>query len=215
MIGLFAGVLSRRSAHSPHSSRIAVSSGHHKAANVAASGGGDPSAHASVPRFNHEPAAVPEPTAFRTLRESRTLSAAQLFNSERRNPRWAPEMERVMKERFTSDRLKGLGLSEMSVSDLECRESTCRFDIEYPESLADKPPASDIPLQAYTPVDLLAYLSGRFAPVTQVLKPETASDGRLRETVVIVLDGESIDPAKYSQWVHAHQIQRPGSTGTK
>jgi hypothetical protein len=133
-----------------------------------------------------------------------------LFDRETRDPTWAPAMESALANGFVaSTTLARLGLAEMVVTDISCRQTTCRFDYEFPSRLVNVVRATG--LRPSSPMVLVEEAVGWAAPRGAGLhRIAFQRDGAAftRMSVVLGFDEASWDPASYPQWL---QSQRPAA----
>jgi hypothetical protein len=127
------------------------------------------------------------------------------FDEETRDDLWAPAMESAMRARLSQELLASLGLAELRVTQLTCRESTCRLVYEYPTRLDAVLAAHGLPPEA-SPLALVEEQIGPPAPVNLATwREELTRDGTAfrRLGSDFRLDGESHDPAHYDRWSRA------------
>jgi type II secretory pathway pseudopilin PulG len=133
-----------------------------------------------------------------------------LFDRETRDPTWAPAMESALANGFVaSATLARLGLAELVVTDITCRQTTCRFEYEFPSRLVNLARATG--LRQSSPMVLVEEAVGWAAPRGAGLhRIAFQRDGAAftRMSVVLGFDEASWDPANYSQWL---QSQRPAA----
>jgi hypothetical protein len=130
---------------------------------------------------------------------------ALAFDEETRDDLWAPAMESAMRARLSPDLLASLGLSEVQITELTCRASTCRQVYEYPARLDAVLLAHGLPPEA-SPLALVEEQIGPPAPVNLGTWREELTRGGApfhRLGSDFRLDGESHDPARYDQWSRA------------
>jgi hypothetical protein len=145
---------------------------------------------------------VPRPVAYSIVKAVSGVSTIDLYNAEPRNQQWAPAMEDRIKQRFPRavfEKYPGLTLSEV-----ECRSSTCRVEIGYtPELkktvLPEGNPGDTVFGEIYRDVGPLAR---RVAPVP--------SNQDNRDTFVFAFSGDEIDPAAYHLWADEQRANRAG-----
>jgi hypothetical protein len=140
-----------------------------------------------------------------------TPAAPELLHQmEDRDPHWAPAMEAAISGVFLSrDALAGLGLGELEVTGLDCRQTTCQLSYQYPLRLVDRVVASGLP--ASSPMVLVEEAIGWAAPRGGGLHTRTFphnGEGYASVSLVLVFDDRSWDPARYRQWV---EEQRPAA----
>jgi hypothetical protein len=105
---------------------------------------------------------------------------------------------------FARDVFARLGLGALAVTELSCRQTTCRLAYEYPSHLEDLVAASGLPRSS--PMVLVEEALGWAAPRGGGLERFAVDrDGRSYTSVSVVLgfDEASWDPAQYGQWVRA------------
>jgi hypothetical protein len=133
-----------------------------------------------------------------------------LFDRETRDPIWAPAMESALANVFVaSATLARLGLAEMVVTDISCRQTTCRFEYEFPSQLVNLVRATG--LRPSSPMVLVEEAVGWAAPRGAGLhRIAFQRDGAAftRMSIVLGFDEASWDPASYPQWL---QSQRPAA----
>jgi hypothetical protein len=153
----------------------------------------------SVPRFIAPPAARPFPGL-----PAHTPAAPELLHDmEDRDPAWAPAMEAA----FTSVALSRalfaqLGLDELKVTALDCRQTTCALTYEYPTRLVERVVASGLPPSS--PMVLVEDAVGWTAPRGGGLRSqrfERGGEAWTRTSLVLGFDEASWDPAGYRRWV--------------
>jgi hypothetical protein len=204
-VGILLALLQRWRTPDPGNTRAHQPSPRTAAANnraIAAEKGGRPT---SVPNLRTERRRPP--TALEL--QDRNITLAQSYNAEPRDPTWAPAMESSLHSRFESalpDWLK-----KISVSDVECRTSTCRLVTNYPSALMttslERAAAEGLP--PTSPIEHLVLESGPLAGGTSVLKSETVvgPDGVEQQQITWVLgfSPNEFEPASYSTWVESRK----------
>jgi hypothetical protein len=117
-----------------------------------------------------------------------------VYNAELRHATWAPAMETQLQARFRAQDLAafpGLRLAE-----LECRTSSCRVVIEYPQQLMDRlfPEPGQ---RRGRVINQYIKANGPFATRTNVIDGTTPG----RETALLFFGEREIDPRSYPAWV--------------
>jgi hypothetical protein len=135
-----------------------------------------------------------------------------IYNSEPRHPTWAPRMERAVTgviARFDRTDFPGFNLTE-----IECRETTCRLEFEFPSSLRlralDYGPRPASPAQvAFAQAGPFSLVSGEYGHPTVFHRDDVLME---RETYIIQFTEEAeIDPDTYADWVdrkHQEMVDR-------
>ena len=147
--------------------------------------------------------------AFQLHLHERALS----FDEETRDDAWAPAMEAAMRRRLDPSLLASLGLAEVTITELVCRETTCRLVYEYPVQLAVLVAARGLP-PSTSPLALLEEQEGPPAPVNLGWRREELWREHtpfIRLSADFRLDGDAHDPARYDEWARA-QLPRTRET---
>jgi hypothetical protein len=122
---------------------------------------------------------------------------------EDRDPLWAPAMEAALSRVALSPALLAdLGLGDMKVTVLACRQTTCALTYEYPARLVDRVVAAGLPPSP--PMVLVEEAVGWAAPRGGGLRRTAFTrDGEpyARVSLVLGFDEASWDPARYRAWV--------------
>jgi hypothetical protein len=152
-----------------------------------------------VPRFNETETRARFPGS-----AAHGASAPELLHAlEQRDSLWAPEMESTLaRTYFRADLFEKLGLRQMRMTEVSCRQTTCRLSYEYPSSLRDLVKAAG--LAPSSPMVLVEEELGWASPRGGGLQRTTfAKEGEAYEAVSVVLgfDEDSWDPAGYPSWV--------------
>lgn len=145
------------------------------------------------------------PSAIERLRTER-VDLRRVFNDEVRNPRWAPAMESALKQRFAAIDYRSHHLDGMTLSEVECRQSSCRIQFEYPAELPEQ--LSNLLREKgivgqFSPIEWLELSSGPTASAGRIVSDELVQvDGKARHryTFVGAFAPDSIDPSSYSDW---------------
>jgi hypothetical protein len=135
----------------------------------------------------------------------RLRDRALSYDEETRDDLWAPAMESAMRARLSPALLSSLGLADLQVTQLACRETTCRLVYEYPTRLDAVVAARGLPPRT-APLALVEEKIGPPAPVNlRTWQEELTRQGEpfRRMGADLRLDGESHDPARYDQWSRA------------
>jgi hypothetical protein len=153
----------------------------------------------SLPRFVAPPAA----RAFPGFPVHTPQAPELLHEMEERDPIWAPAMEAALTSVALSPALlESLGLGDMKVTALTCRQTTCALAYEYPTRLVDRVVASGLPPSS--PMVLVEEAVGWTAPRGGGLRTRTFTrDGvpYARASLVLGFDEGSWEPARYRTWV--------------
>jgi hypothetical protein len=136
------------------------------------------------------------------------------LETEKRNRVWAPAMEKVLQQRF-QELARENGTPGFKVTEVDCRESACRLDMEYQPSDVEAARAAG----ALDPYYLARNKAGGLASFTYLVQapPEyrksldpdawVQPDGSIRKKLVLVFGEEDIDPAHYvettARWAKA------------
>ncbi len=157
----------------------------------------------TVPRF-----VEPEPPSSLVHLPVQASSRPDLdYKSEDRHPTWAPAMEASLtKAWFSADVFERLGLGAMKVTDLSCRQTTCKLSYEYPSSLKKDVAASGLPLGS--PMQLVEEELGWAAPKGGGLRTRSFErDGQAFDEASLVLgfDVASGSPETYAAWVRGQR----------
>jgi hypothetical protein len=123
-------------------------------------------------------------------------------------------MERVLWNRFRDVDFKSLGLLGLSATDIECRESMCRLEMEYPLSLKEaigmEAEEAGFPKGAAV-VRSFVLRSGPLATMSNDVATQTyvAPNGNSveRVTLLTAFDEGDIDPRTYDIWLAAKRPQ--------
>jgi RNA polymerase sigma factor (sigma-70 family) len=131
--------------------------------------------------------------------DPQTLGA--IYQDEARHVEWAQAMETLLRQRFVA-----AGIEDVVV---ECRQSACRIDLEYPTSrdMETRSAKSPLPVMFRTTGPLASAISDR----SDVTEGPTGPIEHVR--AFIAFSGAEIDPNKYRAWVHqAHQNWTAGES---
>jgi hypothetical protein len=132
-----------------------------------------------------------------------TTDAGALYAIEPRDSLWAPAMESAVAQRFfAADVLAPLGLAELKVLSVSCRQTTCRMEYEFPSRLTAA--VAEAGLRPSSPMVLVEEAVGWPAPRGGGLQKETFRRGGqafTRMSVFLGFDERSWDPATYGDWV--------------
>ncbi len=149
---------------------------------------------------------IPAPNAFANMMETHMKhlpgkSLREWYNGEPRRLPWAEQMENQIRARFRPGALPQDCLAGMEVTDVECRESTCRVELQWPVALDDKLRALGVIRGKETAVVHLAQEHAHLGPMTTIVDGPRAVDPTLMHlTYVVAMSEDSIDPARYGQW---------------
>jgi hypothetical protein len=171
--------------------------------------------HARPPRVTEarpSRARVPEPRVH-NLHLGLRASPVRLFEAEPRDPDWAPVMESALLARFDQRLLTELGISELRVTEVECRQSSCRIELEWPRSLVDTLRESGRLKPNRTPLQLLITKHGPLASLYTRLTPRTPESPITGRGAHLLMFGpDEIDPAAYPEWANgvarSYEIRR-------
>jgi hypothetical protein len=137
----------------------------------------------------------------------RVPTSAELHDAETRDPVWAPAMEQTLSDRFHQDRkiLAEAGLRSAKILAPQCRTSSCRFEIHYPEpELAQARQAGAFSAKD-VPTGFLFQHTGPFARSWSDARhePMEVVDGVtwFRQVVYVAFGEAESDPASYAAWV--------------
>jgi hypothetical protein len=158
-----------------------------------------------VPRF----VVAPAPPRFPGWPVHTPAVPGVLFDLEDRDPAWAPAMEAEFgREHFGAGGIARLGLPGLVVSEIACRQTTCRVSFEFPARLNTLVAAAHGGL---LPMLLVEEALGFAAPRAGGLRRqsfERNGERYERHSVVYGFDEASWEPEGYAAWVEA---QRPRS----
>ena len=146
----------------------------------------------------------------------------QLHGAENRHHDWAPAMEELLHDRFSSDVAAGAGVTGLEARGIDCRTSSCRMQLEYPASLDqvyavphERTANNGVWLGGRSlPLEHFFRVTGPLGADTQIYGADDDGTGNPRLVVVVVLfSAEEIDPNRYAAWV-ARRPRTPGRRKT-
>jgi hypothetical protein len=143
----------------------------------------------------------PEPAAFWVM-SALQIPAKDLYRSEHRSPVWAPEMEARLAQRFSLSEVESAGLPGMRLTGVECRLSTCRVAIEWPDALDDDLRRRGVLVgYGHRAPHLFFQSKGPLARIHQEFGTlDNVPDGWQRLNMILVFGEADIDPIGYSRW---------------
>lgn len=131
-----------------------------------------------------------------------------LYWLEQRDPVWAPQMESALANSYLrAEVFDRLGLWRMRVTEVSCRQTTCRLSYEYPSELRRVVAATG--LAASSPMVLVEEELGWAAPRGGGFQlTPFKRDGEDHEHVSMVLgfDESSWEPSAYTEWVQSQTL---------
>jgi hypothetical protein len=165
-------------------------------------------ARKTLPRFGQGgPRRIFEPKGYEKARREAT-AAVEIFNAEIRDWDWAPRMEEKIRERFDAQRMADHGLHGFSVANLECRESTCRLDLEWPQELETRLRTAGLIKEGEHATVHHRRRQGVLAQRTAWLgKHHVHANGRWRIEHILLFSEKEIDPDAYATWVREMEAQ--------
>jgi hypothetical protein len=140
-------------------------------------------------------------------RSGRWLKPSELFEHEARDPVWAEAMEAALGRRLerASALLAKYGLWEMQLTDVECRQSTCRMMANYTDRALERAKAAGQFGPRDTVHTFLVHETGPFSQSSFDEGPEPfkVEDGvtHFQSPVYMVFSEQESDPDKYDDWV--------------
>jgi hypothetical protein len=149
--------------------------------------------------------------AYRAKEEARRsgswIASPELFEHEERDPVWAKAMERTLGGRLEKahDLLAKHGLSEMQLTDIECRQSTCRMIGYYTDRALERARAAGQLGPRDSVYTFLVHETGPFSQSSFDARPEPfkVEDGvtHFRFPIYLVFSEQESDPDRYDDWV--------------